>query len=292
VTRVDRRTALFSAFALLLGCERAGVGAVTRVVSLSPSTTEALFAIGAGDLLVGRSRFCDFPAEAAKLPSVGGYADPSLEAIVALRPTLVVGARGPAGSALEETLRARGIATYFPETESIAQIEESILGLGRLCARDAEAHRVVEATRARVVEVEDAVRGRARVRAVLLFDVAPLVAAGPSSFPDELVRRGGGTNLVTSGGAYPTIGIEHLLALDPDILLDASVDMDGAAGGQGGVLARRDAPGYRELRAVRHGGVRRIDSAAVLRPGPRIGEGLAAIARALQGALIPPLRTP
>src|SRR5712675_1896591 len=74
----------------------------TRIVSLSPNTTETLFALGAGDRLVGRSRFCDYPPEVRNIPSVGGYVDPSLEAILALAPHLVVGARGPAGPTLSE----------------------------------------------------------------------------------------------------------------------------------------------------------------------------------------------
>jgi iron complex transport system substrate-binding protein len=94
----------------------------SRVVSLSPSTTETMFAIGAGASLVGRSRYCDYPPEVTKLPQVGGYVDPSFEAILALRPDLVTGARGPAGTAITDRLEARGVATFFPETESFSAI--------------------------------------------------------------------------------------------------------------------------------------------------------------------------
>ena len=86
--------------------------------------------VGAGASMVGRSRYCDFPPEALRLPQVGGYVDPSFEAILALRPDLVIGARGPSGSALAEKLEARGIATYFPPTESFGAIDVMILGLG------------------------------------------------------------------------------------------------------------------------------------------------------------------
>jgi iron complex transport system substrate-binding protein len=72
-------------------------GPAARIVSLSPSTTETLFVIGAGNRVVGRSRYCDWPPEVLKLPQIGGYVDPSFEAILALRPDLVTGARGPAG---------------------------------------------------------------------------------------------------------------------------------------------------------------------------------------------------
>ena len=282
---IGRREALLALVGLLAACkgrDAPGDGARARVVSISPSTTEAVFAIGGGADLVGRSRHCDFPPEAAKLPVVGGYADPSVEAILALAPTLVVGARGPAGPSLEQTLRGHSIATYFPETESMDQITAAILELGRLLQRDTGARAVVDAITARVRSVTQSAANRARVKVVLLFDMAPIVAAGPGGFPDELLRLAGGANVVVAGGAYPTFGLEHLLALDPDVILDGFSDShDGAA--SKGVLGQRDAPGWRDLRAMREGRVRVLDSSAALRPGPRIGEGLEAIARALHG---------
>src|SRR5690606_5239254 len=116
-----------------------------RVISISPSTTEALYAIGAGGLAVGRSRYCDYPEAALALPAVGGFVDPSVEAIVALRPTLVIGARGPAGPSIEGTLRDRGIQTYFPETETIAGIEAMIAGLGERTGHAPEARELTRA---------------------------------------------------------------------------------------------------------------------------------------------------
>jgi iron complex transport system substrate-binding protein len=254
--------------------------ATDRVVSLSPSTTEAVFAIGAGSKLVGRSRFCDYPPEALALPAVGGYADPSIEAIVALSPTLVVGARGPAGPALEQTLRARSIETFFPETESIAQIEQMLSELGRRLRCDAAAASIVARLQSQKAAVAAAVAGRPAVRSVFLFDTAPIVVAGPGSFPDELLRLAGGENLIRRGGAYPTIGLEHLLALDPDVLLDGTL---GAHDARSILEPLRGAPGWRELRAMKLGHIRSFQSSAVLRPGPRIGEGLYAVARALHG---------
>src|SRR5208282_6923855 len=91
--------------------ERASIA--LRVVSLSPSTTEALVAVGARDALVGRSRYCDFPPDVLSVPVVGGFVDPNFEAIVALRPDLVIGARGPAGAQVAERLGPLGTATYF-----------------------------------------------------------------------------------------------------------------------------------------------------------------------------------
>ncbi len=241
--------------------------------------TEAVFAVGAGALLVGRSRFCDYPPEAAGLPAVGGFADPSLEAIVALRPTLVVSARGPAGASLAEALEARGIAVYSPETESIAQIEGSLVELGRRLGHDEGARAAVALIEEVRGQVAAAVTACPRVRAAFLFDVAPIFAAGPGSFADELVREAGGDNVVAVGGAYPTLDIEHLLALDPEVILDGTADDHGSAR----VAQRRDDPGWSKLRALRQGKVRALSASTVLRPGPRIGQGLVAVARALHG---------
>lgn len=256
-----------------------------RVVSTSPSTTETVFALGAGHLLVGRSKYCDYPAETQAIPVVGGFSDPNIEAILGLHPTLVTGARGPAGPTLEEVFVSRGIATFFPETESIAQIESMIHGLGRLISRSEQAADVSWQIRRRQKNVASAVAHRPRIRTVMIFDTAPIVAAGPGGFPDELLQIAGAENLITRGGAYPTINLEHLLALDPDVLLDASSDAPDATVSR----ITAELPGWKELRAVREHRVRKLTGSAVLRPGPRIGEGLETLARALHGFdLLPP----
>ncbi|AUX48116.1 periplasmic substrate-binding protein [Sorangium cellulosum] len=282
---IGRRGALAALAALTLAaCARRAPAAAggARVVSLSPSTTEAVCAIGVGAALVGRSRHCDHPPEVLRLPSVGGYADPSIEAIVALSPTLVTGARGPAGPALEEALRGHGIETFFPETESLAQIEGMLADLGRRLGAAPGAEQVIARLRARRRAVERAVQGKPRVRVALLFDTAPIFVAGPGSFADELLRLAGGENVITRGGAYPSISVENLLALDPDVLLDGTAS-EGGADGAARLAALREAPGWRSLRAVQEGHLRPLRTDVVLRPGPRIGEGLAAVARALHG---------
>jgi iron complex transport system substrate-binding protein len=290
-SRFGRRGALaiFAALALAACSRRGAVGSV-RVVSISPSTTEAAFAIGAGALVVGRSKYCDYPPEAARLPVVGGFADPNLEAILALAPTLVIGARGPAGPAIEQALNAHGIATFFPETESVAQIEGMLTELGARLHHEAGATAAVSAIEADRQRVAAAIVGRPPARAVFLFDVSPIYAAGPGSFPAELLREAGGINLVDKGGAYPTLDLERLLALDPEVILDGANDGHGGAGASR-IAALRGAAGWRELRAVREGRVREVDASTVLRPGPRIGQGLVAMARALHGDAILPART-
>jgi iron complex transport system substrate-binding protein len=283
---VSQRAPVWALVVALVACKPHAEGKpllATRVVSLSPSTTEALAAIGGEGLLVGRSRYCDYPPEVQKLPEVGGYVDPSYEAILALAPDLVMGARGPAGPDLSTRLGARGIATYFPVTESFDGIDAMLRGLGTRTGHVRGAEDLIARLHAEEAAVASAVSREPKVRVLLLFGIAPIVAAGPGGFPDEMVQRAGGENVVQAGGPYPTLGLEHVLALDPDVIVDAAW---GESEDKGRVST--ETPGWRELRAVKAGRVVSLRDEVVLRPGPRIGAGLRLLARSLHpGAKIP-----
>jgi iron complex transport system substrate-binding protein len=247
-------------------------GEAHRIVSLGPSTTEALFAIGAGDRLVARSRYCDWPPEATKLPAVGGL-EPDIEAILQLGPDLVVGPSGQWSGRFSETMHAHGIATWFPdEIQSLAGVDALIVGLGERTGHAAEA-RVLDA---REAAIEKATATASRPRVLLVAGLGPIVVAGPHTFADDLVRRAGASNVVTEGGSWPTLGFERLVELDPDVILDVSVAETG-----GVTHITRDAQGWAGVRAVREGHVVPIGDERVLRPGPRIAEGLAVLVRAL-----------
>jgi ABC-type Fe3+-hydroxamate transport system substrate-binding protein len=265
-------------FVLALGCHRTThpTEGTHRVVSLSPSTTEALAAIGAREELVGRSRYCDYPPDVKTVPAVGGFVDPNFEAILALRPDLVTGARGPSGSQVADRLAALGIATYFPETETLGGIDAMILGLGAKTSHDAQAKALVLSLDTQEADIRARTHGLPHPRTLLLFGLAPIVVAGPGSFPDEMLRGVGGQNVVTEGGAYPTLGMERVLALAPEVILDASMQES-----RGEERITLETPGWRELAAVKTGHVSALRDEAVLRPGPRVADGMATLARAI-----------
>jgi iron complex transport system substrate-binding protein len=247
-----------------------------RVVSISPSTTETIYVLGAQGKLVGRSRYCDWPEEVKKLPQIGGYVDPSYEAILALRPDLVIGARGPAGSALTDRLDQRGVVTFFPATETFEAIDEMILGVGKRVDRADAAKAYVDRLHAQLAEIERAVAGKPKHRVLLVFGLEPVSVAGPSSFADEMIRRAGGKNAVEQGGGYPTLNVEEVLRLDPDVVVNAAI-----AETMGKHRLGKETPGWARVRAVRDDRVVPIGDESVLRPGPRVGDGVAHLAHAI-----------
>jgi iron complex transport system substrate-binding protein len=272
------------------GCRRSSSSSPrtrARIVSLSPSTTETLFAVGAGPLVVGRSRFCDYPPEATKLPAVGGFVDVSLEATLGLAPTLVVGARGPGGRAIVDALEARGIATYFPQTETVREIEEMILGVGERAQRAAEANALVASMATERRALSAAVAAAPRRRVLLLFGLSPIVGAGPLGFPHEMLTMSGCDNVLAHGEgrqtAYPTLSFEQVLAADPDVIV-----LTSAMGG--GAETKLPTP-WQACRAVQAGHVVYLPGDEVLRPGPRIALGQRRLIQAVHPTITLPSPT-
>lgn len=242
--------------------------------------TEVVFALGRGASLVGRTTFCDYPAEATSVEAIGGFADPNLERILALAPTLVCGERGPAGQDFVNALDRQHIKTFFPAMDHVDDIAAAIAGLGELIdARDRGAELAAK-LREDVAAVGARYRDRPRPRAVMLFDWKPLVAAGGDSFPSELLGLAHGENAASSAaGKYPRLSPEGLLSLDPDVLIDGTA----GAYSEPALELARSIPGLGALRAVRDARVVRLSTTAALRPGPRIAAGIEELATILHG---------
>jgi iron complex transport system substrate-binding protein len=269
------------------GCSRRPVGAgptdARRVISIAPSTTEALFAVGAGDRVVGRSVFCDWPPAALKLPIVSAFATADVESIVALGPDLVVGAPSPASERLTEQLGPRAVATWFPRVDSCATLRAMIEGMGARTGHVGDGRRISAEVDRKLVDVERSVASEARPRTLFVVGLSPVVVVGPGSFLDEMLSRADALNVVRDGGPWPKLGLEQIADLDPDVVIDAS----SAMGTPTRITA--DAPGWHEVRGVRQGRVVAMSDPRVLRPGPRVAEGLALLARALHpGAAVSP----
>jgi iron complex transport system substrate-binding protein len=242
-----------------------------------------VFALGLGGSLVGRSAFCDHPPEAASVEVIGGFADPSLEKIVSLRPTLVCGERGPAGPELVAALERAGIPTFFPPIDRVAEVTAAIGALAEKLSVASAGGDVIRGIEGALARVRDKTAGLPRPSVVMLFDWKPLVAAGPESFVDDVISLASAKNLVDGGGKYPKLSAEGLLSLDPDWILDGTA----GAYAESPVELARAVPGLASLRALSAGRIRRLEGTSAVRPGPRIGEGIETVAKVVHGAGYP-----
>jgi iron complex transport system substrate-binding protein len=249
-----------------------------RVVSLLPAGTETLFALGAGAQVVGRTRY-DTDPELAHLPSVGGGLDPSLEALVALRPDLVVAWESAGTASVRPRLEALGIPVFAIQTRDTAAILRNIRNLGHLTGRDAAADSLAGAVRARFDSVRATVPPGPRPSVLYVVSFDPPIVAGTDNFIAELISLAGGEPVRISGaarGVSPQVSLEELLRRQPDLVI-VPVGVE-----RGGTVRRlRTQPGWRELRAVREGRVATVPSDVMSRPGPSILES----ARLMRGAI-------
>jgi iron complex transport system substrate-binding protein len=193
----------------------------TRVISLAPSITETILALGARDSLIAVSRFCDFP-EVAALPKAGGFNDLSIETIVALKPQLVIVQKSPGNQKPVETLARLGISVLALPLTSVDDVAGAMAELGRALGKDAEAKVLInELTEAR--RKERAVKVAKPKRVLFVYGYAPLVVAGPGSFAHELLLDCGATNAAEKAPtSYPTYSLETLVTLVPEVIIDAA----------------------------------------------------------------------
>lgn len=253
-----------------------------RIVSLLPAGNETLLALGARDRIVGRTRYDEAPA-LASLPSVGGGLDPSLEALAALRPDLVLAWEPPGGSPVRARLEEMGIAVMALETRDTADIFANIRSLGRLTGRDAAADSVAARVRAQLDSVRASVLPGPRPTVLYVVSVEPAMTAGTDNFLAELIGVAGGEPLRISAaqrGHSPQVSLEALLKADPDVVV-LPVGEDPAATRE----RLRAEPGWREIPAVREGRVATVPADLMHRPGPEIGTAAAVLRDAIRSAL-------
>ncbi len=250
-----------------------------RVVSLIPSATEVLVALGAGDRLVGRTDFDHGPA-VDSLPSVGGGMTPSIEAVLALRPDLVLGWETRGDQSTRRRLEELGIPMFAVEADDTTDVFRTVGNLGRLVGRAPAADSLAAGLRRELAEVAVSVAGRPRPTVFFLVWNDPPMTAGSRTFISQVLGVAGGRNAFADvEGEWPNVALEEIVRRQPDFL----VLPQGEKGGAHDVEQLRASPGWRELRAMREGRVVTIDAEMMNRPGPRLGEA----ARALRDALHP-----
>ncbi len=244
-----------------------------RIVSLAPSITEMLFAIGAGDAVVGVTEFCDYPPEARTKARVGD-SRPNLEAILALEPDLVL-AMDVVRDDVLKTLQRLKIPVFIMEARSFEHVYSHIQTLGRILHRVKEADALAHDVRRDVQAIGETTKSLPKPRVLYVVYHDPFITVGPGSFIHHLLELAGGDNVAKDAGlAYPRLSMEVVLQKDPEILLFPSMEGQGSPETDLAQWTR-----WTAMTAVKHKRLHFVPWTLISRPGPRIGQGLAALAR-------------
>ncbi|MBI3763957.1 MAG: cobalamin-binding protein [Chloroflexi bacterium] len=256
-----------------------------RIVSLAPSNTEILFAIGAGSRIVGADPYSDYPPEAKSIARIENYPKVNAEVVVALKPDLVL-AGGITNPDDVAALNKLGLTVYTIGTPAgIEAIFASIITVGQLTGNSSRAEQVVTGLRDRFQTLTDKV-AQAQSRPKVFYEIddtdpAKPWTAGPGSFTDVLITLAGGQNIGAAGrDQYFQMSLEEIVSQNPDAIIFSHSGYSGRTKEE--VLARK---GWENIAAIKNGIVFSIDADIVDRPGPRIVDGLEALAKMIHPEL-------
>jgi iron complex transport system substrate-binding protein len=248
---------------------------VDRVISLAPNLTEIVFAVGGGGQLVGRTSYCDFPAEAKSVAEVGDTLHPSLEQIISLKPQVVLISTASQLEVFTQQLQNQNIAVFVTDPHDLEGVFRSIAQVGEILGKKEQATTLVQSLRNRTDAVEHAVKQEQPLRVFCQVSAEPLVTAGHNSFVTDLMRRAGAISVTADvPGAWPRYSSESALAAKPDAII---LPTGGSMGSGNSTVTEA----LRRSPAVLQGRVYKINDDHLVRPGPRLVDGLEEMARAL-----------
>lgn len=253
-------------------------GPAKRLISLIPSATETLIALGATDRIVGRTRY-DVDKEVQGVPSVGGTLDPSIEAIVGLHPDVVIAWDTDTRRAIRTRLAALNIPVFVLRTQDTSDVFRGIGNLGKVLGKDSAAAVLAASIRTTFDEVRRAVAGRSIRNVMFVIYPDPPMTVGSNTFVDELIGLAGGHSVFAdSRSPWPIVSMEEIVKRQPDLLIVPQGEFKANA-----IEMFRTRNGWRELPAVRNGKIATVSADLTQRAGANIGRA----ARALQLAIHP-----
>jgi iron complex transport system substrate-binding protein len=252
-------------------------GDYRRIVSLTPSITEMLFAIGAGDRVVGITSWCNYPEETAGLTRVGDFLNPNMEAVLALEPDLIVLA--PTGTLLRQSydnFASLGLTVLVLWNNTLEETFGAMETLGRTLRLDVGSK--VKRLRTELAAEQKRWKGAPRVRTLWAVGHRPLIAVGPGTFQDEILSAAGGLNILKGEESWPHLNEEFVIEADPEVIIDSSM------GNETVQLAQRVWGRLGSVKAVKEGRVHVIVDDALFRPGPRMVDAVRLLGNALHPA--------
>lgn len=242
-----------------------------RIIALAPNVTEILYAMGLEDRVVAVSQHSDYPPEVADKPSVGNFQNPDFESMLSHEPDIVVGTTSGGDESIATRLDEANIPYFFVRMATIEETLGGIRKIGGAIGFEERAEQLAREMTARMEEIsEDAQRGSSEdaPRVLVVYGREPVVAAGPGTFGHQLIERAGGVNVLADAGSkYPRVDVEKIIELDPQVILDA-------AGMAGDASSSDFWQQFNSVSAVREGRVEYLSDNAVMRPGPRLPDGL------------------
>ena len=252
---------------------------IDRIVSLAPNLTEIVYAVGAGDRLVGDTEYCDYPEAAKRVAKIGDTMHPSVERIIALKPQIVLVSTASQLEAFTRELDEQKISVYVTNPRSLDEVFSSIESLRELFGRREGTASVVADLRRRAADVEVALRSVKPVKVFYQVSGEPLYTIGSDAYLTDLVRRAGGISVTADvPGAFPRFSDEAALAARPEAIILPS-------GGSMGTANSTVAASLKNSPAAINGRVYKINDDHLSRPGPRLVDGLEEMARALHPEL-------
>ena len=251
---------------------------ITRIVSLAPNLTENIYAVGAGDRLVGVTTFCNYPEQAKEVAKIGDTMTPNMESIIALKPDIVLVSTASQIEAFMKTLEANGIAVYVTNPKTLDEVFQSLLRLGDLLGTGEQAATLVSSLSGRrslvthlVSFVEPRAERKVLSRVFVQISKEPLFTIGKGSFLTDVIAMAYGVSVTKDvPTAYPKLSKETASALNPEaIILSDSEDN------------REPNDVFKNSPAVKNGRVYKVNADILSRPGPRLVDALEQIAKDL-----------
>jgi len=247
-----------------------------RIISLAPSITEMLFALGLNAEIVGVTEFCDFPPEALNKPKVG-YAQPNLETIVALQPDLILAPKSFLRADILGKLEQLKIPTFMLEPTAVEDILSHIQLLGRMVGKTPEANKETARIRKRIADLSSRLEGLSRPTILYVINSEPFITVGPGSYIHHLIELAGGTNAAENANSpYPRLSMEEVLKQDPEYILFPVGKFEGIPQAEQDKWKR-----WTMISAVKQGQLFQIQADLLNRPGPRVIEGLEILVQVL-----------
>ncbi len=254
-------------------------GKPRRIISLAPSVTETLFAVGAGERVSGVTMFCNYPPKVGKLPEVGQFARFNLEKILILEPDMVVATRDAPSETVMYQLERYGIPLHTVSASNIEETIATIRSIGRAVGQEKEADRIAGDMERRLERIEKLAGDLDPVKTLIVYDHEPLILAGPKTFADDIIEKAGGINIASDARIkYPRYSIEKMVLEGPEVIIEAG-QME--ADNPNSEKLTGFWQSWPSMPAVKNGRIEIVNADLISRPGPRIIEGLEAVARAL-----------